>query len=123
MRRKKRLEENEKRSLDLTKLHEKAMESQNCLERTMENFQNKIGEMISRAVKDAVENVMGKIIEAQSAKILMDHDMIPPPAKRKSTRCARKDESLTEAPMELHHTDVEDEDETTSDTNHAKYSC
>ena len=79
--------------------------------------------MISRAVKDAVENVMGKIIEAQSEQILRDHDMIPPPAKRKSTRSARQDESLTEAPMELHCTDVEDEDKTTSDQNHAKYSC
>ena len=88
-----------------------------------ENFQNKIGEMMSRAVKDAVENVMEKIAAAQSAQVGRDHDIIPPPAKRKSTRCARKDESLTEAPMELHYTDVEDEDKTTSDTNHAKCSC
>ena len=89
----------------------------------MENFQNQIGEMMSKAVKDAVENAIGKIVVAQSAQVGRDHDIIPPPAKRKSTRSEREDESLTEAPMEIHCTDVQNDDKTTSDSNHSKCSC
>ena len=61
----KRVEDIEKRSVNLMKLHEKALQSQKCLEQTIENFQNQMSEMMNTAVKAAMDQAFDRLIFSQ----------------------------------------------------------